>query len=61
LWLWTSQAPEIVREMGCLLSDLGWGESRMGQFFWPWQMGACVFALETAGKFDPLLTLDTLA
>jgi acyl-coenzyme A synthetase/AMP-(fatty) acid ligase len=24
-------------------------------------MGACVFALETAGKFDPLLTLDTLA
>jgi acyl-coenzyme A synthetase/AMP-(fatty) acid ligase len=24
-------------------------------------MGACVFALEAPGKFDPLLTLDTLA
>jgi acyl-coenzyme A synthetase/AMP-(fatty) acid ligase len=43
------------------ISDLGWGKAAWSSFFGPWQMGACIFALETAGKFDPSLTLDTLA
>ena len=42
------------------ISDLGWGKAAWSSFFGPWQMGACVFALEAAGKFDPRLTLDTL-
>ena len=43
------------------ISDLGWGKAAWSSFFGPWQMGACVFALDAAGKFDPVLTLDTLA
>jgi acyl-coenzyme A synthetase/AMP-(fatty) acid ligase len=43
------------------ISDLGWGKAAWSSFYGPWQMGACVFALDTAGKFDPALTLDTLA
>jgi acetyl-CoA synthetase/medium-chain acyl-CoA synthetase len=42
------------------LSDLGWAKAAWSSFFGPWHMGACVFALE-AGKFDPQLTLETLA
>jgi acetyl-CoA synthetase/medium-chain acyl-CoA synthetase len=43
------------------ISDLGWGKAAWSSFFGPWQMGACVFALDAPGKFDPVLTLDTLA
>jgi acyl-coenzyme A synthetase/AMP-(fatty) acid ligase len=43
------------------ISDLGWGKAAWSSFYGPWQMGACVFALDSAGKFDPVLTLDTLA
>jgi acetyl-CoA synthetase/medium-chain acyl-CoA synthetase len=43
------------------ISDLGWGKAAWSSFFGPWLMGACVFALDVTGKFDPLLTLDTLA
>jgi acetyl-CoA synthetase/medium-chain acyl-CoA synthetase len=43
------------------LSDLGWAKAAWSSFFGPWQMGACVFALDTAGKFDPVMTLNTLA
>ncbi len=43
------------------ISDLGWGKAAWSSFYGPWQMGACVFALDVAGKFDPVLTLDTLA
>jgi acyl-coenzyme A synthetase/AMP-(fatty) acid ligase len=43
------------------ISDLGWGKAAWSSFYGPWQMGACVFALDTAGKFDPVLTLNTLA
>ena len=43
------------------ISDLGWGKAAWSSFFGPWQMGACVFALDAAGKFDPVLTLDTLS
>jgi acetyl-CoA synthetase/medium-chain acyl-CoA synthetase len=43
------------------ISDLGWAKAAWSSFYGPWQMGACVFALDVAGKFDPVLTLDTLA
>ena len=43
------------------LSDLGWGKAAWSSFYGPWQMGACVFALDTPGRFDPALTLNTLA
>jgi len=43
------------------ISDLGWGKAAWSSFYGPWQMGACVFALHVQGKFDPVVTLDTLA
>ena len=43
------------------LSDLGWGKAAWSSFYGPWQMGACVFALDALGKFDPVMTLRTLA
>ena len=42
------------------VSDLGWGKAAWSSFFGPWQMGACVFALDARGKFDPGRTLDAL-
>jgi acetyl-CoA synthetase/medium-chain acyl-CoA synthetase len=56
--LWLDLKPG---ELHWNISDLGWAKAAWSSFFGPWHMGACVFALETAGKFDPLLTLDTLA
>jgi acyl-coenzyme A synthetase/AMP-(fatty) acid ligase len=56
--LWLDLKPG---ELHWNISDLGWAKAAWSSFFGPWQMGACVFALETPGKFDPLLTLDTLA
>ncbi len=43
------------------ISDLGWGKAAWSSLYGPWQMGACVFAMDAAGKFDATLTLDTLA
>jgi acetyl-CoA synthetase/medium-chain acyl-CoA synthetase len=43
------------------VSDLGWGKAAWSSFFGPWHMGACVFAVDIHGKFDPGHTLDTLA
>jgi acyl-coenzyme A synthetase/AMP-(fatty) acid ligase len=43
------------------VSDLGWAKAAWSSFYGPWQMGACVFALDVHGKFDPAHTLDTLA
>ena len=43
------------------ISDLGWGKAAWSSFYGPWHMGACVFALDVRGKFDPAQTLDTLA
>ncbi len=43
------------------ISDLGWGKAAWSSFYGPWHMGASVFALDFRGKFDPVLTLDTLA
>jgi acyl-coenzyme A synthetase/AMP-(fatty) acid ligase len=43
------------------LSDVGWAKAAWSSFYGPWQMGACVFTLDTPGKFDPALTLEILA
>jgi acetyl-CoA synthetase/medium-chain acyl-CoA synthetase len=43
------------------ISDLGWGKAAWSSFYGPWHMGACVFALDTPGKFDPVLTLNVLS
>ena len=56
--LWLDLRPD---DLHWNLSDLGWGKAAWSSFYGPWQMGACVFALDTPGKFDPALTLDTLA
>lgn len=56
--LWLDLKPEDVHWN---ISDLGWGKAAWSSFFGPWQMGACVFAVDAPGKFDPARTLDTLA
>lgn len=43
------------------LSDPGWAKAAWSSFFGPWHQGACVFALDTSGRFDPVRTLETLA
>jgi acyl-coenzyme A synthetase/AMP-(fatty) acid ligase len=43
------------------ISDLGWGKAAWSSFYGPWHMGACLFALDVPGKFDPVQTLDILA
>jgi acetyl-CoA synthetase/medium-chain acyl-CoA synthetase len=56
--LWLDLRPDDVHWN---LSDLGWGKAAWSSFYGPWHMGACVFALDTPGKFDPGLALKTLA
>ncbi len=56
--LWLDLRPDDVHWN---LSDLGWGKAAWSSFYGPWHMGACVFALDTPGKFDPVLALNTLA
>jgi acetyl-CoA synthetase/medium-chain acyl-CoA synthetase len=56
--LWLDLKPD---QLHWNISDLGWGKAAWSSFFGPWHMGACIFALDAPGKFDPLLTLGTLA
>jgi acetyl-CoA synthetase/medium-chain acyl-CoA synthetase len=56
--LWLDLGPDDVHWN---LSDLGWGKAAWSSFYGPWQMGACVFALDAPGKFDPVVTLKTLS
>jgi acetyl-CoA synthetase/medium-chain acyl-CoA synthetase len=55
--LWLDLGPQ---DLHWNISDLGWGKAAWSSFFGPWQMGACVFALDTSGRFDPVLALRTL-
>jgi acyl-coenzyme A synthetase/AMP-(fatty) acid ligase len=43
------------------LSDTGWAKAAWSSFYGPWQMGACVFAVDSRGKFDAAATVRTLA
>jgi acetyl-CoA synthetase/medium-chain acyl-CoA synthetase len=56
--LWLDLRPD---DLHWNLSDLGWGKAAWSSLYGPWHMGACVFALDVPGKFDPALTLRTLA
>lgn len=56
--LWLDAQPDDVHWN---VSDLGWGKAAWSSFFGPWHMGACVFAVDIHGKFDPARTLEVLA
>src|SRR5207253_6573544 len=43
------------------LTDTGWAKAAWSCLFGPWQMGACVFAVDARGRFDPVAALRTLA
>ena len=42
------------------LSDTGWAKAAWSSFYGPWHMGACIFAVDARGKFDPAATLNVL-
>ena len=56
--LWLDLKPEDVH---WCLTDTGWAKAAWSCLFGPWQMGACVFAVDARGKFDPSAALRTLA
>jgi acetyl-CoA synthetase/medium-chain acyl-CoA synthetase len=55
--LWLDLGPNDIHWN---LSDPGWAKAAWSSFYGPWLMGACVFALDSRGKFDPGSALDTL-
>jgi acetyl-CoA synthetase/medium-chain acyl-CoA synthetase len=55
--LWLDLRPDDVHWN---ISDLGWGKAAWSSFYGPWQMGACIFAHNLFGHFNPAVTLDTL-
>ncbi|HEY7294514.1 MAG TPA: AMP-binding protein, partial [Dehalococcoidia bacterium] len=42
------------------LSDTGWAKAAWGCLFGPWSQGAALFIQDVPGRFDPVLTLQTL-
>lgn len=42
------------------LSDTGWAKAAWSSLYGPWHMGACVFAVDARGKFDPFAVLRIL-
>lgn len=55
--LWLDLTPEDVHWN---ISDVGWGKAAWSSFYAPWHMGACIFVVDSRGKFDPVKTLETL-
>src|SRR6059036_1571203 len=55
--LWLGLRPG---DMHWCLTDTGWAKAAWSCLFGPWQMGACVFAVDARGKFDPVAALRTL-
>ncbi len=43
------------------ITDTGWAKAAWSCVFGPWHAGACVFAVDWRGKFDPKAALDVLA
>jgi acetyl-CoA synthetase/medium-chain acyl-CoA synthetase len=56
--LWLDLHPD---DLHWNLSDLGWGKAAWSSFYGPWHMGACVFAVDIRGKYDPHHTLEILS
>ncbi|MEA3211903.1 MAG: acetyl-CoA synthetase [Chthoniobacter sp.] len=42
------------------LADNGWAKAAWSSLFGPWHMGACVFTIDSSGKFDAAAALRTL-
>ncbi len=42
------------------LSDTGWAKAAWSSLYGPWHMGACIFAVDARGKFDPAAALSVL-
>ncbi len=43
------------------LADNGWAKAAWSSLYGPWQMGACIFTIDSRGKFDAAAALRTLA
>ena len=56
--LWLDLKPNDVH---WCITDTGWAKAAWSCLFGPWQMGACVFTVDTRGKFEPANTLRTLS
>ncbi len=56
--LWLDLRPSDVH---WCITDTGWAKAAWSCLFGPWQMGACVFASDSRGKFDAASALRTLA
>jgi len=56
--LWLDLKPNDVH---WCITDTGWAKAAWSCLFGPWQKGACVFAVDARGKFDPVAALRTLA
>jgi len=55
--LWLCSKPHDVHWN---LADNGWAKAAWSSFFGPWHMGACIFAVDSRGKFDPAAALGIL-
>lgn len=55
--LWLDLGPD---DLHWNVSDVGWGKAAWSSFYGPWHMGACVFAVDLRGKFDPRKILAIL-
>ena len=56
--LWLDLKPDDVH---WCITDTGWAKAAWSCLFGPWQMGACVFAVDARDKFDPVGALRTLS
>jgi acetyl-CoA synthetase/medium-chain acyl-CoA synthetase len=56
--LWLDLKPTDVH---WCITDTGWAKAAWSCLFGPWHMGACVFAVDARGKFDPATALQTLS
>jgi acyl-coenzyme A synthetase/AMP-(fatty) acid ligase len=55
--LWLDLKPDdVIWNM----SDTGWAKAAWSSFYGPWQMGACIFTVDSRGKFDAQATLKVL-
>ncbi|PWU12994.1 MAG: acyl-CoA synthetase [Verrucomicrobia bacterium] len=55
---WLDLKPDDVH---WCITDTGWAKAAWSCLFGPWQMGACVFAVDSRGKFDAAAALHILA
>lgn len=56
--LWLGLKPGDVH---WCLTDTGWAKAAWSILYGPWIAGACIFAVDSRGKFDAAATLRTLA